>query len=242
LGTTLAISDLHLSEATPAIEAGFADFLTREIFDQPHRVAHLLILGDFFEAWVGDDDDAPYVARLKELLSRVVASGTTLSILRGNRDFLLGEGFTGSVGATLLGDASVIDAGGTRALVMHGDTLCTDDVDYQKFREMAHHPEWRREMLDKPLAERKLLAQQLRAMSIDAASNKAQDIMDVNAQTVETTMRDYGVTLLIHGHTHRPARHAQSAGERVVLGDWSDTHGWCVRISEGEVQLEQFAF
>ena len=97
-------------------------------------------------------------------------------------------------------------------------------------------------MLDKPLAERKLLAQQLRAMSIDAASNKAEDIMDVNAQTVETTMRDYGVTLLIHGRTHRPARHAQSAGERVVLGDWSDTHGWCVRISEGEVQLEQFAF
>ena len=242
MGTTLAISDLHLSETTPAIEAGFADFLTREIFDQPHRVAHLLILGDFFETWVGDDDDAPYVARLKQLLNRVVASGTSLSILRGNRDFLLGTDFTGSIGARLLGDASVIDAGGTRALVMHGDTLCTDDTDYQKFRAMAHHPDWQREMLGKPLAERKLLAQQLRAMSIDAASNKAEDIMDVNAQTVEATMRDHSATLLIHGHTHRPARHTQANGERVVLGDWSDTHGWCVRMSEGDVQLEQFAF
>ena len=107
---------------------------------------------------------------------------------------------------------------------------------------MAHHPDWQREMLGKPLAERKLLAQQLRAMSIDAASNKAEDIMDVNAQTVEATMRDHGATLLIHGHTHRPARHAQANGERIVLGDWSDTHGWCVRMSEGDVQLEQFAF
>ena len=124
---------------------------------------------------------------------------------------------------------------------MHGDTLCTDDVNYQNFRAMAHSAKWRAEVLAKPLAERRLLAQQLRAMSIDAASNKAGDIMDVNLDTVQKTMSSPGVDLLIHGHTHRPGRHGYHYGERIVLGDWSSTVGWCVRADEANVELEQFA-
>ncbi len=242
MGAALLISDLHLSEATPSIEAGLSHFLNREILQHSQRIEQLFILGDFFEAWVGDDDDAPYIERVKSLLRQVVASGTSVYLARGNRDFLLGQPFASSIGATMLNDATVVNIAGLTALLMHGDSLCTDDVDYQAFRVMAHNPDWQRETLAKPLAERKALAQQLRAMSIDAASNKAEDIMDVNADTVDAVMRQHAVNWLIHGHTHRPARHSVPAGERVVLGDWSETHGWCARISRGDLTLERFAF
>lgn len=238
--TSLLISDLHLSESTPAIEAGLQTFLDREALSPAEPLAELFILGDFFEAWVGDDDDAPFIGRVRHLLKRVSERGTALYLTRGNRDFLLGRDFAASINATLLGDTAVVTLAGEPTLLMHGDTLCTDDVAYQAFRALAHSAEWQQEMLGKPLAERRALAQQLRAMSIDAASNKPEDIMDVNADAVARTLSDFGVSRLVHGHTHRPGRHTLDQGERIVLGDWTDRQGWCLRASDRTVTLESF--
>ncbi len=235
MSDTLFISDLHLSDATPAIEAGFHALLDRE-----RGAAALYILGDFFEAWVGDDDDGPLTQRIRTALAEVSSRGTAVYLMRGNRDFMLGERFARDTGATLLGDSVTIDLCGSPTLLMHGDTLCTDDVDYLGFRAMVHNPTWQAEMMAKPLDERRELARQLRAMSIDAASNKAEDIMDVNAGAVAQAMSDAGVERLVHGHTHRPARHALAQGERIVLGDWHNT-GWCLRANDKQLTLEEFS-
>ena len=240
MATSLLISDLHLSESTPAIEAGLQRFLQREALTPSQPLAALYILGDFFEAWIGDDDDAAYIARVRAALRQVSDRGTALYLKRGNRDFLLGETFAASINATLLGDQTLVELAGEPTLLVHGDTLCTDDVDYQAFRTLVHSEPWQADMLSKPLAETRLLAQQLRAMSMDAASNKAEDIMDVNPDTVAQAMADADVSRLIHGHTHRPARHLLAQGERVVLGDWSPTEGWCVRVTDNAISLETF--
>ena len=232
----LFISDLHLSEDTPEIEAALVALLQREAgFDS------LVILGDFFEAWVGDDDDAPLAVRIKTLLQALADDGVQLLIARGNRDFMLGEKFANDIGGTLLQDETVLEIAGQPTLLLHGDTLCTDDVDYQQFRTLVHSADWQAEMMSKPLLERRELARQLRSMSIDAASNKPEDIMDVNAQAVATTMQAAGVVRMIHGHTHRPARHETDEGERVVLGDWTTQQGWLLREREETLTLESFA-
>lgn len=236
MGATLFISDLHLSEETPAIEAGFFSFLERE-----RDASALYLLGDIFEAWIGDDDDSPLAQRVISQLAAVSDRGTGLFLCRGNRDFMLGEQFAQAVGAELLPDQTVIDLAGQRTLLMHGDTLCTDDTDYQALRTVLHDPNWQRDMLQKPLAERRALAQQLRAMSQQAASNKAEDIMDVNEGAVSAAAASASVTRLIHGHTHRPARHDTSWGERIVLGDWTQQTGWCLRVLDDAVSLEDFA-
>ena len=232
----LFISDLHLSEDTPEIEAALVALLQREAgFDS------LVILGDFFEAWVGDDDDAPLAVRVKTLLQALADDGVQLLIARGNRDFMLGEKFANDIGGTLLQDETVLEIAGQPTLLLHGDTLCTDDVDYQQFRTLVHSAEWQAEMMSKPLLERRELARQLRSMSIDAASNLPEDIMDVNAQAVATAMQAAGVVRMIHGHTHRPARHETDEGERVVLGDWTTQQGWLLREREATLTLESFA-
>lgn len=232
----LFISDLHLSEDTPEIEAALVALLQREAgFDS------LVILGDFFEAWVGDDDDAPLAVRIKTLLQALADDGVQLLIARGNRDFMLGEKFANDIGGTLLQDETVLEIAGQPTLLLHGDTLCTDDVDYQQFRTLVHSADWQAEMMSKPLLERRELARQLRSMSIDAASNKPEDIMDVNAQAVATAMQAAGVVRMIHGHTHRPARHETDEGERVVLGDWTTQQGWLLREREATLTLESFA-
>jgi UDP-2,3-diacylglucosamine hydrolase len=232
---SLFISDLHLSDNTPAIESGLLAFLKRE-----QAADALYILGDLFEAWVGDDDDAPLAQRIRDALAAYSAGGTNVFFLRGNRDFLLGERFASDIGATLLDDYTTVDVGGEAALLMHGDLLCTDDTDYLQFRAMVHDPNWQTAALSKPLDERRQLARQLRAMSADAASNKPEDIMDVNADAVNKAMADAGVQRLIHGHTHRPARHNIATGERIVLGDWGKT-GWCLRAKGSVLSLEEFA-
>ena len=231
---SLFISDLHLSDQTPAIEAGLLAFLERE-----RDATALYILGDLFEAWVGDDDDAPLAGQVRAALTAFRESGPELYILRGNRDFLLGSRFVRDIGATLLDDYTVIDLYGTSTLLMHGDLLCTDDTEYLQFRAMVHDADWQAAALAKPLDERRLLARQLREMSSDASSNKPEDIMDVNADAVLDTLRTYRVERLIHGHTHRPARHNTRAGERIVLGDWG-TKAWCLRANERDLQLESF--
>lgn len=231
----LFVSDLHLSDDTPDIEAAFAALLKHET-----PLDSLVMLGDVFEAWVGDDDDSPLADRIRLALRALADSGTEILFARGNRDFMLGEQFARDVGGTLLPDQTVLDVAGQPTLVLHGDILCTDDVDYQQFRRLVHSSEWQTEMMAKSLDERRDLAQQLRSMSIDAASNKAEDIMDVNQDAVCSAMRDAGVAVMVHGHTHRPDRHQCDTGERIVLGDWTAQAGWLLREQGSELNLERF--
>ena len=177
---------------------------------------------------------------MRVVQSCVAARGTEIFFTRGNRDFLLGSDYLDRFGGKLLDDITVISVCGEPTVIMHGDLLCSDDTDYLQFRALVHNPDWQRDVLSKPLAERRALAKQLRTMSSEASSNKAEDIMDVNAMTVAETMSHQGVERLIHGHTHRPARHALSVGERIVLGDWTDT-GWCLRERDDTLSLEQFS-
>ena len=231
----LFISDLHLSEETPEIEAAF-----KTLLENQDNLDSLVILGDFFEAWVGDDDDTDFVIRMRALLASCSERGCELMIARGNRDFMLGERFARDTGATLLDDETVVEVGGEPTLLLHGDTLCTDDVHYQQFRRLVHDAAWQAEMMAKPLDERRTLARQLRATSIDAASNKAEDIMDVNQDAVRERLTEMGVRRMIHGHTHRPNRHAIGNAERIVLGDWTACHGWFLRERDEELSLECF--
>ena len=213
----------------------------REIVQRESPIDSLVILGDLFEAWVGDDDDAPLANRVRDLFCSITGAGTELLLARGNRDFMLGGAFAEQVGATLLSDETVIEVCDEPCLLMHGDTLCTDDSAYQQFREMVRAPNWQAEMMTRDLAARRDLARQLREMSIDAASNKPEDIMDVNQCAVLEAMQRNGVMRLIHGHTHRPARHALPSGqERIVLGDWTDDRGWLLRERESALSLEEF--
>lgn len=232
--SSLFISDLHLSEATSQIEQGLYRFL-----EEKGGVHRLFLLGDIFEAWIGDDDDSELAMRFADAMKKLADRGTAISFMRGNRDFLVGETYLKQFSAELLGDTAKIHVAGSPALLMHGDLLCTDDVDYMTFRALAHNPDWQAEMLAKPLVERRELAKQLRAMSKEAASNKAEDIMDVNQDAVANMMQEHQVKRLIHGHTHRPYRHALPDGERVVLGDWNTT-GWYLLERDETLELVEF--
>ena len=233
--SSLFISDLHLSEATPQIEQGLYRFL-----EEKGGVDRLFLLGDIFEAWIGDDDDSELAVRFAEAMKKLADRGTSIFFMRGNRDFLVGEAYLAQFNAVLLGDTAEISVAGSPALLMHGDLLCTDDVDYMAFRALAHNRDWQAEMLAKPLAERRELAKHLRAMSKEAASNKAEDIMDVNQDAVANTMQEHQVKRLIHGHTHRPCRHAMRDTERVVLGDWNTT-GWYLLERDEMLELVEFS-
>jgi UDP-2,3-diacylglucosamine hydrolase len=231
---TLFISDLHLDSARPHVTAALARFL-----DSHRDCDALYILGDIFEAWLGDDDDSLLAQEVADLLTDFTRAGSTLYLMRGNRDFLLGRDFSTRVGAHLLDDPTVVNLYGTPTLLMHGDSLCTQDTDYQAFRKMAQDPAWQETLLAKSLAQRKAIAQQLRTVSKEAGSNKAEDIMDVTPAAVTEHMRQFGVQRLIHGHTHRPQRHSTDAGTRWVLGDW-DTQGWALNVSDTHENLYNF--
>ena len=234
MSSTLFISDLHLDPARPAVTSALAAFL-----EQHRDCAALYILGDLFESWVGDDDDTELADEVRGLLKRFTDSGPALFIMRGNRDFLLGEAFCLAAGARLLPDPSVIDLYGIPTLLMHGDSLCTADIDYQAFRRTSRDPAWQRDVLGRSLQQRRDLACQLREMSKAANSNKAEDIMDVTPAEVRDKLREYQVGQLIHGHTHRPARHKHRDGVRWVLGDW-DHHGWVLEASSQGIFLNNF--
>jgi UDP-2,3-diacylglucosamine hydrolase len=217
---TLLISDLHLDEARPHI----VDLYTSLLAGEARRADALYILGDLFEAWIGDDDDAPLPARVAQATSALRDSGVPVYFMHGNRDFLLGADYAARAGMTLLTDPTVIEFGGEQVLLMHGDTLCTDDAEYQKFRALVRDPRWQQSFLAKPLAERRAFATQARGESRKHTTMAAADIMDVNQNAVETAMRAHGVRRLIHGHTHRPATHRfdldGQPAQRIVLGDW----------------------
>ena len=235
MSCTLFISDLHLDPARPDVTRALAAFLA----NNKRLCDRLYILGDLFEAWIGDDDDAPIATQVAGLLRAFTTEGPELYLMQGNRDFLLGATFCNAVGAQLLPDPTVIDLYGTPTLLLHGDSLCTDDEDYQAFRETARSAQWQSELLARSLPERRALAGQLREMSNLANSNKAEDIMDVNPQEVEQIMSAFGVSQLIHGHTHRPGRHDSAAGCRWVLGDWGAT-GWTLTATPGDIKLDSF--
>jgi len=219
--TTLFISDLHLSGERPAIIRLFLEFLRAEATS----AAALYILGDLFEYWLGDEAvEEPAVRPLIEGLTALTASGVPVHVMHGNRDFLLGERFAYTTGCQLLAEPAVIDLGGEPTLLLHGDTLCTDDTDYQKFRALVREPGWVRQFLSKTVPERLKVVQELRALSQHAMSAKSMEIMDVNQRAVEEAMRRANVRRLIHGHTHRPRTHDFTLdgkpAHRIVLGDW----------------------
>lgn len=226
-GPTLFIADLHLTPERPQINAAFFAFIK----GPAAQAQALYILGDFFEAWVGDDDlTAPLHAEVATALKHLSAKGVPVFLMHGNRDFLLAETFCQASGATLIADPSVIKLNDADTLLMHGDTLCTDDLAYQAFRAQARDPNWQTAFLAKPLTERHALANALRAQSEQTKADKTPEIMDVNPGTVIQTLRQSGCHRLIHGHTHRPARHTLEIdghpAERWVLPAWYEGAGW----------------
>ncbi|WP_417530429.1 UDP-2,3-diacylglucosamine diphosphatase [Marinobacter lipolyticus] len=227
--TTLFISDLHLEESRPDITDAFLGFLE----NRARGVEQLYILGDFFEAWIGDDERTPLQEQVAQALKALSDSGTAIFLMHGNRDFLIGEDFCARAGATLLDDPTVVDLYGTPTLLMHGDSLCTADVEYQKFRKNMRNPQWQQMILQRPLEDRQQMARQLREISMAKNQGKEEFIMDVTPEEVVKVMEEHGVQRLIHGHTHRPAEHQLEANgkpaRRIVLGDW-DKHVWWLTV------------
>lgn len=219
--TILFVSDLHLHASRPAVTDCFLRFLA----DTASQAEALYILGDLFESWIGDDAPGTTGVQVSVALRRLTDRGVRCHFMRGNRDFLISGGFAAESGINLLTDESVIDLYGERALLMHGDTLCTDDHAYQRYRRIVHWPLTQALYLALPMGTRKRIEAQLRSKSMEAHGNKPAMLMDVNQQAVVDIMELHGVSLLIHGHTHRPAIHqfANAQGEaatRIVLGDW----------------------
>ena len=236
----LFISDLHLTEERPQANERFIDFLE----GRARAAEALYILGDFFEYWIGDDDlDDPFNAVMAGLLRRLSAGGARLYLMHGNRDFLIGERFCATTGAELLADPTVHEVSGVRTLLAHGDTLCTDDLDYQNWRRTARSLEWQREFLARPRDERRGMVRGLREKSKEVVQAKAADIMDVNEGAVAQAMQAHGVARLVHGHTHRPGRHVLTLGERRaerwVLPDWYGPGGY-LEIGPGAPKLVRF--
>lgn len=246
---TLFISDLHLDPARPEITALFLDFLAREAGGDGRGVEALYILGDLFEAWIGDDDPSELAVTVAAGLRGLADTGVPVHFMRGNRDFLLGEDYARRAGFRILPDPAVIDLYGKPALLMHGDLLCTGDVEYQAFRAQSRTPEWQTRMLAQPLAVRQAMAAQARAASQARqgelrSAGTMETITDVAPDAVENTFIRYGLDLLIHGHTHRPAIHALPVGgrdrRRIVLGDWYE-QGSVLRADAGATALESLS-
>lgn len=218
---TLFISDLHLDASRPAIVEQFLGFLRTAAA----QADALYILGDFFEAWIGDDAAADLENTIADALAHLHEQGVPVYFLHGNRDFLLGEAWARRARLTLLPDPSVIEVAGEQVLLMHGDLLCTDDAKYQAFRAHTRTPQWQRDFLARPLAERQAFAAQARMESQRYTRALGETLTDVNGNTVIETLRRLGVRTLIHGHTHRPAQHDLAplgllGARRIVLGDW----------------------
>ena len=239
--TTLFIADLHLCTEEPAITAGFLRFLVGEA----RQADALYILGDLFEAWIGDDDPNPLHREIAAAIKAVVDSGVPCFFIHGNRDFLIGKRFARESGMTLLPQEKVLNLYGRRVLILHGDTLCTDDAGYQAFRAKVHQRWLQTLFLALPLCIRKRVAARMRADSKAANRSKSLEIMDVNKHAVIAEMEKHHVQWLIHGHTHRPDVHPLTAnGEpafRVVLGAWHH-EGSMVKVTPDDVELIAFPF
>lgn len=229
---TLFISDLHLSADHPGTVALFLGFCR----ERAAGATALYVLGDLFDAWIGDDNDAPPYPDIRAALRTLTDNGTPVYLQHGNRDFLVGERFCTRTGVQLLPEEAVVDLHGSRMLLMHGDTLCTDDLAYQQARRTLRDPAFVEAFLSRPLDERAAIAADYRRRSGEATSLLAADIMDVNQAAVEAAMRRHGVTRLVHGHTHRAAWHRFTrdgrALERIVLGEWHPDRGPYLRVTD----------
>lgn len=219
--TTLFIADLHLEDARPGSTDDFLRFIDREA----RGVDQLVILGDLFEAWVGDDDPSETGARVAEALAGLAKQGSEISFIHGNRDFLLGHDYAQRCRMRLLPDPSLIVLEGEPTLIGHGDLYCTSDSGYQQFRAMTRAPQWRAQFLSQPLAARLAFSQQAREASKARygelqAAGTAETITDVTPEAVDSTFERFGIRRIIHGHTHRPAVHENDGRTRTVVGDW----------------------
>lgn len=215
--STLFISDLHLDASRPHITRLFLEFLETEAA----QADALYILGDLFEAWIGDDASDEVGDAIADGLAHLHERGVACFYMHGNRDFLLGDAYARRARMTLLPDPSVIEIEGERVLLMHGDTLCTDDVPYQTFRTQTRDSKWQRAFLARPVSERQQFAEQARAESKrHTRAPEHEAIMDVNPDAVAHALETHGVSSIVHGHTHRPALHTDGTRRRIVLGDW----------------------
>ena len=232
----LFISDLHIDATRPRVLTG----LQRVLATVRDDIDAVYILGDLVEVWVGDDDDDPTAAAIRDTLGRA-AKHLAVHVMHGNRDFLFGSRFAAETGVTLLGDPAVIEVDGERMLIAHGDAYCTRDLAYQRAREQLRSKAWQAGVLAMSLTDRRALAAGLRARSIAANENKAANIMDVTPQAIEAAMDEADVKLMVHGHTHRPGIHPLARGRRrIVLGDW-DRCGWKLTYASGDAELSCFA-
>jgi len=237
----LFISDLHLDRSRPAITMQFLHFLRT----QARQAEALYILGDLFEAWIGDDEDSELAKAVRAGLRELSDSGVPVHVMRGNRDFLLGPAFAAATGATLLPDPCVVMLEGEPTLLMHGDLLCSDDTAYLAFRRETRQPEWRERFLDQTLEARQEFADKAREASRGHQQGlrdegKLEAITDVNQAAVQAVLERHGVRRMIHGHTHRPAIHSLQANghsaQRIVLGDWYQ-QGSVLRVTPDGLEL-----
>lgn len=231
----LFIADLHIAPERPDIMAAFVHFC-----GQPARnAAEVFILGDLFEVWIGDDDDDPAWQQAESALRALTAAGIRVHFLPGNRDFLVGEAFARRTGIELLPDPALLQLGNRRTLLTHGDALCTDDTDHQAFRDQVDTPEWRQAFLARGLSERREIASGMRAASQASVSDKADAIMDVNADAVARAATASRADTIIHGHTHRPGHHEHRVEgrsvERRVLGDWFEQGSMLLADTDGSL-------
>lgn len=236
----LLISDLHLSENSTLQNRAFVQLL--DGYGREHD--EILILGDLFDLWIGDDDDSPWLDELLDAMQRCAASGVRLGVQHGNHDFLLGEGFAQRSSARLLDEYLLMPLGGQSALLMHGDQLCTLDTGYQEFRAEVRGAQWQKQFCAHPLHERRQIASKLRRDSRGMTSRKSTEIMDVTPDEVVRVMQHYRTRLLVHGHTHRPAVHELTvdgeAARRMVLGSWENGCGWRIEASATSAELVRF--
>jgi UDP-2,3-diacylglucosamine hydrolase len=233
----LFISDLHLQESHPRTAAAFFRFLE----ERAMAARELYVLGDLFEYWAGDDDlDSPFHKSIIDAIRAVSAAGVAVYWIAGNRDFLVGERFAQAAGLTLLSEPHVATIAGQRIALVHGDAECTADLKYMAFRAQVRDPEWQRQFLALPLAQRKGIIAGLREDSREAHGSKTMEIMDVTAEAIEALHASTGADVLIHGHTHRPALHRMGNQRRYVLPDWEleaepPRGGWIAIDSAGAI-------
>jgi UDP-2,3-diacylglucosamine hydrolase len=228
------ISDLHLSPRSPGATRLFLQFLA----GRARQAETLFILGDFFEAWIGDDDcDDPFNAEIVSALRNATDSGLQINIQHGNRDFLLGEGFAAATGVRLLNDPYILSTAGWQFVLSHGDALCLDDTAYMAFRNQVRNTQWQATLLAKPLAERRMIAAHMREASEASQRGKDNPYTDLQPAATDDFLREHGYATFIHGHTHQPAKHDHLVDgihvERWVLADWHEDCGECL-IWDGE--------
>lgn len=242
----LLISDLHLQDSRPDLTQAFLGFLDY----YRNKCSQLFILGDLFEMWIGDDAPSELADSVAVALADFAKAGAEIAIMHGNRDFLIGNAYAARCSARLMTESEIITSGSREILLMHGDSLCTDDTDYQAFRSLVRQPAWQATFLAQPLEARLAFASQARAQSREATATKANDIMDVNQSAVNQALSNYGVKDLLHGHTHRPAVHEIGLTDRnqdaciayrTVLGDWGSS-AWIACLDEGEISLIEYKF